>query len=151
MSGVGAEFVAFVVQVVATIYMTGVIWVIQVVHYPLFAGVGPAAFGAYEAGHRERITLVVLLPMVAELATAAWLARRPLPFVPPWSARLGLALLVAVWASTALLQVPLHDRLSARFDPAAIAALVRGNWLRTAAWTARTLLCAWWLARGLGR
>lgn len=127
--------------------MTGVIWVVQLVHYPLFARVGADAFAAYEVEHRARISLVVMVPMLVELATAAWIAARPPPSVPAWSAWAGLVLVAIVWASTFLLQVPLHDRLSVAHDPEAIRALVRGNALRTAAWTARGLLVAWWTAR----
>ena len=48
-------------------YMAGVIWVVQVVHYPLMLRVPAAAWPAYEAAHRTRITVVVLVPMVAQL------------------------------------------------------------------------------------
>ena len=39
--------------------LTGLIWTIQVVHYPLFARVGEAEWRAYEREHQRRITLVV--------------------------------------------------------------------------------------------
>ncbi|MBU6281126.1 hypothetical protein KGQ64_02710 [bacterium] len=138
------------IQVASTLFMAGVIAVVQVVHYPLFARVGAAAFAAYEIEHRTRISLVVMLPMLVELATAAWIALQPPPSVPPWSAWLGLALLAVVWLSTFFLQVPLHDRLSRGFDPAAIDALVRGNAIRTVAWMLRAALATWWTARLAG-
>lgn len=146
----GAPGIVLAVQIASTLFMTGVIWVVQLVHYPLFERVGADAFSAYEIEHRTRISLVVVLPMLVELATAAWIAVRPPAAVPPWSARAGLALLAVVWASTFLLQVPLHDRLSVGHDPEAIRALVRGNALRTAAWTLRGLLVGWWTARLAG-
>jgi hypothetical protein len=52
----------------------------------------------------------------------------------------GLVLLAAIWLSTFGLQVPLHRRLELGFDDDAHAALVRTNWIRTLAWTARGLL-----------
>ena len=134
-------------QIASTFFMAGVIMVVQVVHYPLFARVGAAAFAAYEVEHRTRISFVVMAPMLVELATAVLVALRPPPSVPPWSAWLGLALLAVVWLSTFLLQVPLHDRLSLGWDPEAIDALVRGNAIRTAAWLARALLALWWTSR----
>ncbi len=139
-----------VAQIASTLFMAGVIAVVQVVHYPLFARVGASAFAAYEVEHRMRISFVVMLPMLVELGTAAWIAWRPPPSVPPWSAWFGLALLAVVWLSTFFLQVPLHERLSRGFDPVAIAALVRGNAIRTAAWSLRALLVTWWTARLAG-
>ena len=37
-----------IVHVLATWFMTGVIWFVQVVHYPLMARVGAEGFAAYE-------------------------------------------------------------------------------------------------------
>lgn len=131
----------------ATWFMTGLIWFVQVVHYPLFAQVGPQGYGAYQAAHQARTTWVVAPPMLVELVTAFLLAWNPparLPAAWLW-AGFGLALLL--WLSTALLQIPAHDRLASGFDTAAWTRLVTSNWLRTAAWTARALLLAWLLRR----
>ena len=51
-----------------------------------------------------------------------------------------MALLAVIWGSTALLQIPLHNALSAGFDPEVHARLVQTNWIRTIGWTARGLL-----------
>jgi hypothetical protein len=132
----------FVVHLVATLVMVGVIWFVQVVHYPLFAGVGAAESRAYAAEHGRRTTWVVAAPMLAELGTGLALVwRRPAVMPAAW-AWLGVALLAAVWASTMGLQVPRHAELAAGFDARAHQRLVRGNWVRTAAWTARGALIA---------
>lgn len=120
----------------ATIAMTGVIWFVQVVHYPLFAAVGAEQFLAFEARHVRRTTWVVAPLMLVELATTAALALAPATRGPlTWS---GIALLAVAWLSTAFLQVPLHRRLERGFDPDAARRLVATNWIRTVAWTART-------------
>ena len=49
-------------------YLTGVIWLVQLVHYPSFAQVPPAAFRAFHQSHLARMGWVVMAPMVAELA-----------------------------------------------------------------------------------
>ncbi len=127
----------------ATLLMTGVIWIVQVVHYPLFAGVGLEGWSAYEASHQSRITLIVGPLMLIELATAVWLiAARP-EAVPPWAVLLGAALVGVIWASTAFLQVPLHNALGGEFDLEAHSRLVSTNWIRTLAWSARSALVLW--------
>jgi len=45
-----------------------------------------------------------------------------------------------IWMSTWLWQVPAHRRLEAGFDAAAHLRLTRTNWVRTAAWTARSVI-----------
>jgi hypothetical protein len=51
--------------------------------------------------------------------------------------------------STWRLQVPRHDALARGWDAAAHRALVRSNWVRTAAWSARAALLLAALARAL--
>lgn len=129
--------------------MTGLIWFVQVVHYPLFGAVGGAAFVRYEARHTRLTTRVVLGPMGLELVTAGLLVWHRPVLIYPWEAWAGLALVGLIWFSTALLQVPRHGELAAGFGAAAHAALVDTNWLRTAAWTLRSGLVLVWLARAL--
>jgi len=133
----------------ATWYMVGLIWFVQVVHYPLFGGVGAEGFSAYSARHQRRTTWVVLPPMVVELVLAAWLVFARPGGVPGWAAWAGLALAVVIWLSTFAVQVPRHRDLSDGYDAAAHTALVATNWLRTAAWSARGVLAGlmlWWTA-----
>lgn len=134
-------------QAAATLALAGLIWTIQIVHYPLFSAVGEESFLAYEQAHTSRITFVVAPLMFAELAAAlALLAFRP-ALVPPWALLVGVGLVAVVWASTFFVQVPLHNQLSRAYDADSIRLLVVTNWIRTAAWTARGGLVLWMLAR----
>ncbi len=92
-------------------------------------------FVAFHRAHSTRMGWVVMAPMVAELGLAAWLAwqGRALGGNVLWS----LALVIFVWAVTFFISVPFHNRLAQGFDYIAIDGLVRTNWLRTLAWTAR--------------
>jgi hypothetical protein len=44
----------------ATLVMVGVIWFVQIAHYPLMARVSAGEFAAYEREHQTRTTLVDL-------------------------------------------------------------------------------------------
>lgn len=124
----------------ATLALVGLIWFVQVVHYPLFARLG-GAFGAFHRAHMERTGWVVAPLMLAELATAVALIAL-LPSEATGFAVLGVVLLVGVWLSTALVQVPIHQRLSesAVPDESDLRRLVRTNWIRTVAWSLRAPL-----------
>ena len=140
----------FLLHVLATLTMFGAIWIVQVVHYPLFSRVGEAGWGSYEAAHQARITRVVGPAMVLELATAVWLVLdRPAAF-PQWAVLMGALLVALIWASTAVVQVPLHTSLSGpAFDREAHARLVATNWLRTVLWSARAGLVLWLTAHAM--
>lgn len=133
----GADSAVLLAHAAATWFMVGLIWFVQVVHYPLFATVGTAESQDYARLHQRRTTWVVGPPMLVELATAAWIAWRLPAEVSSTLSWIGLALVVVIWASTQWLQVPEHARLLDGRDDAIIRRLVRGNWLRTVAWTAR--------------
>lgn len=117
----------------ATWFMTGLIWVIQVVHYPLFARVGADGYRDYHLAHQSLISLIVGPAMLVEALTAGTIlvVRRDTPAVA------SAALLAVIWASTAFLQVPAHNVLANGFDAEAHNRLVDTNWIRTIAWTAR--------------
>ena len=134
----------------ATLYMVGVVWFVQVVHYPLFSRVGPEKFSLYSEAHSRLTTYVVGPPMLTEAATALLLVFRRPEGVPLAAALTGLALVVVVWLSTALLQVPHHTTLGSGFDRRAWSGLVLSNWVRTVAWSARGGLVLWMAARVIG-
>ena len=124
----------------ATLYMTGLIWFVQLVHYPLMAKVGPEGYAEYQRLHERYTARAVAPAMLIELATAVALVFNSTDSVEPWLAWFGLSLVVAIWLSTALLQVPCHRRLSTGFDAVAHRRLVRTNWLRTFLWSGRTVV-----------
>ena len=141
----------FLIQLATTLGMTGLIWFVQIVHYPLFARVGREAFVPYARCHATLTGYVVGGPMLFEaLSALAALAPSLRPaFVSSKESIGSVALLACVWASTGLLQVPLHSRLADTQDSALIDRLVRGNWIRTAAWSLRSLLLLFCLHRAL--
>jgi len=125
------------IHLVATCALSGLIWFVQLVHYPLFALVGEDRFVAYERAHQARIAPLVATLMVAELACAIAIARTT-PMATLGLA--SLALVAVIWLSTALIQVPCHRRLQRSFDAQAHARLLASNWIRTVAWTLRVPL-----------
>ncbi len=124
-------------------YMVGLIWFVQVVHYPLMGHVPKEAFVAYEHGHTQLTSYVTAPVMVVELGTAIWLAM--VMDHPAWFWWINLLLVLLLWASTFFIQVPLHGRLSDNHDHENIRRLVRSNWIRTALWTGKGLALAWYL------
>jgi multisubunit Na+/H+ antiporter MnhB subunit len=129
-------------QAAATLALCGLVWFVQVVHYPLFASVEAEGFPRYEREHQRRTTRVVAPLMGVEALAAAGLVLAD----PGPATAAGAALVVALWLSTFAVQVPLHRRLAQGFDARSLARLVHTNWARTAMWSARGALVLWLLA-----
>jgi heme exporter protein D len=129
-----------VVHAASTVFLAGVIWTIQVVHYPLFARFETAGFAAAMVDHGRRISGVVVVPWGLQGLTTAWLLARPpagVPAVLVWSAAVLAALPVVV---TLAASVPAHRALGRGFDASVHARLLATNWLRTVAWTAHAVV-----------
>lgn len=139
--------IALLAQAVVSCAMAGVIWLVQLVHYPLMAFVARERFVAFEREHCARIAYVVMPCMLVEAALAAWFVLRPAPTaafgILAW---VGAALVFLLFASTFFVQVPCHRVLENGFDEAAHSRLVRTNWIRTAGWTARAAVAIAMLA-----
>jgi hypothetical protein len=142
-----AMTVLLLTHLASTLVLVGIIWTVQVVHYPLMALVGAERFIAYEAAHSPRMAAVVMIPWTAQGATTLGLLITQPPGIPTWlliGAAVAAAVPVLVTVSAS---VPAHVRLGSGFDPAVHRRLVRTNWLRTAAWTAHAPLAVAMLVR----
>ena len=125
-------------HLVATVFMVGLIWFVQVVHYPLFDRISGEASIQYAAEHQRRTAWVVGLPMLVEGITTLWL------FFDPINGRLlpllGGLVLMKIHLSTVFLQVPLHKKLSQGYEREVVRKLVATNWVRTIGWTIRAAI-----------
>jgi uncharacterized membrane protein len=137
-------------HLIATVFMTGVIWIIQILHYPLFNMVGREDFAAYEAAHTNLITVVVMPAMLLELILTAMIFFAPPANIPSSLNWLNAVLLGIIWLSTAFLQVPQHSILAGGFIESAHRMLVNSNWIRTIAWSSKAVIATvmvWMLMR----
>lgn len=128
---------------ISTLWLAGMIWTIQVVHYPLFDMVGADGFAAYEAAHSARISALLLGPWAVQGVCTAWLILAPPAGVPRWLALLGGVFAAATVATTVLVSVPQHQVLGNGFDATAHARLVTTNWWRVVAWTGHAGIALW--------
>lgn len=138
-------------HLVFTAAMIGLIWFVQIVHYPLFAWVDPDQFVAYEVAHRRLTSYVVGPFMAVEGVTALILlfaAPHGIGLVLPL---IGAALLAVIHASTVVLQVPAHAALASSHDSRTIRRLIRTNWIRTIGWSARGCVAVAMLIKGATR
>ena len=121
--------------------MFGVIWIVQLVHYPMLVGLNQIEFNSWHEFHARRISFIVAPLMVFELG-ASLAAVYFQGAGDRFNANLILAALtVGVWASTFLLSVPLHDQLAkSGYNLKVLSKLVQTNWIRTVLYTCKLCL-----------
>jgi hypothetical protein len=120
-----------------TIAMTGLIWFVQIVHYPMMSRFPRWDFGSIEREHCDRTGFVAAPLMLVEAFTLGILLfegyRQPMFLV-------SAVLLAIIWASTFFFQVPAHRGLLRGWNPVIQRRLVLTNWIRTIGWSARSVI-----------
>lgn len=136
MASINLLLLAETLQYLTTATLVGLIWTIQLVHYPAFRYVDRDQFVNFHKMHTLRITLFVAPVMVVELMAALYLL-----FVMSFSGQqLLLSLLVlGTWLSTFFLSVPQHNILAQGKDEKRILKLIQYNWVRTTLWTLKLI------------
>ena len=135
------------IQVASTWFMVGLIWFVQIVHYPLLARLNVDSSPGFALENQRRTSRVVVPLMLAEGTTAILLASQSLSWVDRTLSATGLALLAIIWISTVAVQMPCHRRLAEAYDETDARRLVSTNWVRTIAWTLRgpiAMAVIWW-------
>lgn len=124
------------IQLAATAFMCGVIWVVQLLVYPNFLHIPADNFKKFHAKHSTAISWVVIPPMLIELGCAVAL----LYYNQGSFFLLNFLTVLVVWMQTAFLSVPLHNKLSQNFDEVSVHKLIRFNWIRSLVWSFRIFL-----------
>jgi len=128
----------FLINFASSLFLCGLIWVIQILHYPFFARLERGSYSEHQEKHMFVISFLVIPVMLAELFTSALLVLQPSDYQVEFI--IGLILVLLVWASTFFVQVPIHQKLLSGYDKKTIQKLVSTNWIRTILWTLKSIL-----------
>lgn len=133
-----------------TLYNTGVVWFLQLNHYPLYKAIGEREFQSYLAAHNRRIPLPIVLPSLAAFAASLLLLLRH-PFAAPDSSVWLVVILNAlILLSTIFVQGKAHAELArAGYSRVLVDRIIATNWIRVAAWTINALRLIWMTAGAL--
>ena len=117
--------------------LVGIILCTQFVSYPLFKSIEATEFHKYHSTYTRYIAPVVGPLMVLELVIVGLLtleeSTNPLILA-------SLFLVIMVWLSTFLIQVPLHNKLVKGYQAKWIQKLIYSNWIRSIAWTIKLII-----------
>ena len=132
----------FLTQLLVSFFLCGLIWLVQLVHYPSFRYVARTDFTEFENFHTRKITLIVLPAMFIELVTAFLLV---LYFPSEALFKFNICIIVLIWISTFVFSVPCHNKLLKYKDNESIDKLVQTNWFRTFLWSIKTFVLTFYI------
>ena len=128
----------FTFEIIINSILVGIILSTQFVSYPLFLTVNQNQFKIYHDFYTKSISYVVVPFMLLEILINAFNLLNtndvyPLYFVSTF-------LLLFIWLSTILIQVPLHNSINLDYDTVQIKQLINSNWIRTILWISKLLI-----------
>ena len=131
------------IHLVLASIMVGVIWVIQLVHYPSFRFTDREKYVSFQIFHMRNISFIVVPVMILEFLSGLLLV---LYYSNHESLlRISFILLLIIWLVTALFFAQIHQKLSKGYDETLVRNLVSLNWIRTLLWTIRTIIITYCL------
>lgn len=135
-------------------FMTGVIWLVQLVVYPQFRRVDGEVFKTYYSFHTRWVSAIVVPVILGQIVSAGALWVQKIFFTPGVAmtefaeeslvAALPMIFTFAVCMQTLLMELPVHAKLNkVGHDGKLVDKLIRDNWWRTLTWSAHAV---WLLA-----
>ena len=124
------------VNLLSTSVMVGVIWIIQLLHYPSFHFINEKNYIEFQHFHMQRISFIVVPVMLIELASALLIAY----FFESSLTIILLAFVLGIWAITFIFFTNMHQKLTNGYDHSIVDRLVKINWSRTALWSLRLII-----------
>lgn len=119
-----------------SIALIGLIWTIQMVHYPSFRFVDQRQWERFHGHHTFSISIIVMPPMLIEMTLSVYFVFAQ----PGWLTYTCLVMVIAIWINTFFQAVPLHNKLAKSKDLSIIKKLVQVNWIRTFLWSIKGML-----------
>jgi hypothetical protein len=130
-----------VTNLAVTLFLTGLVWELQVVQFPLMLRAGGLDFPDYVTHQRRRNTLLMAPVMLIELVTGGWVLADDRDAFP------AALLILIIWTVTFASIVPIHSKLVRGYDQRLLRTLIRRNWIRTVCWSLRSAILLWIAAR----
>ena len=133
-------------NLISSFLLCGLIWTVQLVHYPMFHMLEKEKYGEHILFHGFRISLIVVPLMVIELVSSFSLA-----FFSSTDTILhmiGFLIVILIWLVTFFVQLPLHSKLTLGYNPETVNKLVSTNIIRTILWTMKAALGVYFLFAG---
>jgi hypothetical protein len=136
----------YIAHAFSCFFMTGLIWLVQLIHYPSYKFIDTNKFVDYQKFHTTTITFIVGPIMIIEVFTGmAIMFDQKINLI----SSINFGGLIFIWLATAFFSVPLHGKISDGYNQNAVRSLILTNWIRTVLWTVRSGLIIYFILNQL--
>lgn len=120
-----------------TFFMTGVIWLIQLIHYPSFSFIDKNKYSKFQTFHMNKITPIVGPIIILEVSTGFYL----LYFFNSESIffLINFLINILILMMTIIVFGTIHKKLIDGFKTSLFKKLISLNWIRTFLWSLKSI------------
>ena len=126
------------IHFLSTSIMVGVIWVIQLLHYPSFHFIQKFNYPKFQQFHMSRISFIVIPAMIIEFITGILMLQ--FGFSSNFLFISSLFILLVIWVITLVFFTKMHQGLISGYNKLIVDRLISINWSRTLLWSIRLLV-----------
>lgn len=123
------------IQLFCSIFLTGVMWIKQLVSYPTMTLIEVDGFVKYENERQRRMNWILYPIMGTELFTALVLSTQS-----QWEFKANLVSLIILWIISLNINIPQLRKLRKSKENEVIFNMCKINWFKTLLWTAKSIL-----------
>ena len=131
--------IVFMFHFISTSIMVGVIWIIQLVHYPTFLYIDKQKYFNFQKFHMSKVSYLVMPTMTVELISGIYMLLDSENLIENNLFLLAFSFLILNWVITGLVFVKIHNSLLIEYKMQTILLLVKLNWIRTILWSLRLI------------
>lgn len=131
--------IVFMFHFISTSIMVGVIWIIQLVHYPTFLFIDKQKYSNFQKFHMSKVSYIVMPAMTVEFFSGTYVLFCSKNLIENNLFLLAFSFLVLNWVITGLVFVKIHNSLLIEYKMQTILLLVKLNWIRTILWSLRLI------------
>jgi hypothetical protein len=145
--------IVFMIAFALVFYTTGAAFIEGFVNYSSWHLIGPAEFQAFHKFITPRILALLVVPAALGTVFSIFMLWCRPASIPIWSVWLVIALQMALWISSATIQIPIQLKLQTRglSIPVVDQLIVTNWWLRRLPYGVTAALFIWMMIKVLGK
>jgi len=133
------ETIFLLFNLISTLLIAGILWFVQLVHYPLFNEIPAKNMVNYGYYHMQKISGIINLLFIVDFITIVFLLLLVNSDLSATLMVINISIFLFIVFLTRITFLPIHQQLSKNPNSTLIAKLINLNWIRTLVWSLKVI------------
>jgi hypothetical protein len=133
------ETIFLLINLLSTVLIAGIMWFVQLVHYPLFNAIPARNLINYGYYHTRKISGIIKPLFIVDFTTLLLLLILLGSNLSTNLMMVNIVIFIITVILTQIVFIPIHQKLSKSPNSQTISQLIRLNWIRTLIWSLKVV------------